>query len=57
MRKEDFMDYQNSENMLRLNLIQYSKVADLRFAKADLHQVGFKLSHGDEEFQFVNIGL
>ena len=56
MRKEHFMDYQNSVKILRLNSILYSKVAQLRFAKINLDQVGFKLSDGDTEFQFVNIG-
>ena len=56
MRKEDFMDYLNSAKMLQFSLIPYSKVAQLRFAKANLQQVGFKLSHSDKEFKFVNIG-
>ena len=42
--------------MLRFNLILHPKVAQLRFGKANLHHVGFKLLHGDKEFQFVNIG-
>ena len=29
MRKEDFMDYQNSAKMLQFNLILYSKVVQL----------------------------
>ena len=56
MRNEDFMDYQNSAKIFRFNLIPYSKVAQFRFPKANLHQVGFKHSRGDREFQFVNIG-
>ena len=56
MRKEDFMYYEKSVKMLRFNLIPYSKVAQLQFAKPNLQQVGFKLSHGDKEFQIVNIG-
>ena len=29
MKKEDYMDYQNSEKMLRFNLILYSKIEQL----------------------------
>ena len=56
MRKENFMYYEKSAKMLRFNLIPYSKVAQLQFAKPNLQHVGFKLSHGDKEFQIVNIG-
>ena len=54
MRKDDFMDYKNSAKKLRFNLIPYSKIAQLRFAKANLHYVGFKLLHGDKETHFAN---
>ena len=47
MRKED---YQNPAKMPRSKLISYSKVAQLRFAKANLHQVGFKLSQREKKF-------
>ena len=56
MRKADFMDYLNSAKMLQFNLIPYSKVAQVRSARANLYLVGFKLSHSDKEFKFVNIG-
>ena len=56
MRKEDFMDCQNSTKMFRLNLIRHSKFAQRLFVKPNHHQVPFKLSDGDKELQFVNIG-
>ena len=56
MQKEQFMDYQNSAKVLHFNVIPFSKVRQLQFSKADLHQIGFKLSHGDKEFQIENIG-
>ena len=56
MDKSDFRDYMNASRLLAFNLVQYTKVYQLRFTNADLHRMEYKLSHDELEFAQVNIG-
>ena len=56
MKEHNFKDFMISSKLLHYNLVPYQKLLQLKFEQQNLHELKFKFSHGDTEFQTINIG-
>ena len=56
MEELNFKDFMISAKLLHYNLVPYQKLLQLKFEQQNLHELKFKFSQGDTEFQTINIG-